>query len=129
MLIIPAIAGILLGKKQKKIDECQRRCKSWFSGMPDVERSCKNACKNNTELSKDEFLCSGNYIEEALLIARYGYDPCPNQGLDVPTYLDPLQDRPREDVKNAQLKEVAVILGIVAGAGLLILLLLTVVKK
>lgn len=89
--------------------------------MPDVETACKNACKSNSSLTREKFLCSGDYIEEALLIARYGYDPCPNQGLDVSTYLDPLNDRDREEAKNKELQDVAVILAIVAAAGLLIL--------
>lgn len=121
-MLIPILAGIgVVSASTKERRDCQRRCKSWFSGMPDVERSCINACKTNAKLTKDEFLCSGNYIEEALLVARYGYDPCPGQGVDVETFLDPLGDRPREDAKNKQLSEVAIILAVVAVAALIIL--------
>lgn len=133
MLLLAGIAAAVFGKKpierQKKINQCQTRCKSWFSGMPDVERSCKNGCKTNTELTKDEFLCSNNYIEESLLIARYGYDPCPGRGATLESYLDPLGDRSREDVKNEQLSELAVILGIAAGAAVLIFLAIILMKK
>ena len=133
MLLLGAIGAAIFGKKplerQKKINQCQTRCKGWFSGMPDVERSCKSACKSNTELTKDDFLCSGNYIEEALLIARYGYDPCPNNSTTLEGYLDPLNDRPREDAKNEQLSELAVILCIVAGAAVLIFLAIILMKK
>lgn len=133
MSIFSSLAANIIGKKEygrmRRRNQCQQRCKGWFSGMPDVERSCKNACKTNTELTKDEFLCSNNYIEEALLIARYGYDPCPGRGATLESYLDPLGDRPREDVKNEQLSELAVILGIAAGAAVLIFLAIILMKK
>ena len=121
-MLIPALAGIgvvSIGNKERTA--CRRRCKSWFSGMPDVERSCINACKSNTRLTKEEFLCSGNYVVEALLIARYGYDPCPGKGLSLSGYFDPLEDRPREDEKNRQMKDIAIILAILAAAGVIVL--------
>ena len=86
-----------IGYKGCKRAQCKQRCKGWFGAQPDIERACKNACGSDYNLTKEGFLCSGNWIEEAIVIAAYGYDPCPNSGVDVTQVFDPLGDRERED--------------------------------
>lgn len=47
--------------------------------MDDLEDACKNACKGNTNFSREEFLCSGKYVSQGNVMRYYGgYDPCPN---------------------------------------------------
>lgn len=78
--------GFLCGKTC----ECKRRCKSWFSSQPDTERACKNACKDNSGLTREEYLCSGNYADQAAYILQYGFDPCPGDGINFEnTVVDP----------------------------------------
>lgn len=69
--------GLFCGKKC----QCKRDCKSWFSGMPSLVKSCKNACKGNKTLGKDDFLCSGNYVDQRNVILQFGYDPCMNDDI------------------------------------------------
>jgi len=109
-----------IGRTACKRAECKQRCKSWFGAQPDIERACKNACGSNYNLAKEDFLCSGNYIEQAVMIAAYGYDPCPNSGISIDDYFDPLGDRERDDERFQQLQPV------VLGGGLLVLAALVV---
>ena len=106
---------LCIGRKACKRAACKQRCKSWFGAQPDIERACKNACGSNYNLTKEDFLCSGNYIEEAIMIAAYGYDPCPGAGTTIEQYLDPLGDREREDTKLQELQPV------ILGGGLMVL--------
>lgn len=111
-----------IGGKACKRAECKQRCKSWFGAQPDIERACKNACGSNYNLTKDEFLCSGNYIEDAVMIAAYGYDPCPHSGASVEGLFDPLGDRDREDRKLKELQPFILGGGLMVLAALIILL-------
>lgn len=106
---------ICIGREACKRAKCKQRCKSWFGAQPDIERACKNACGSNYNLAKDDFLCSGNYIEQAVIIGAYGYDPCLGSGISVEDFFDPLGDRDREDEKLQQLQPV------ILGGGLLVL--------
>ena len=108
--------------------QCQRKCKGWFGAMPDTERQCKNACKTNGFLTKDEFLCSGNWINQQVVFAAYGFDPCPNDGTTIDGYLDPLGDREQD---NAELEKVIDIFLVVLilGAALAAIYFLAIKKK
>lgn len=86
-----------IGYKGCKRAQCKQRCKGWFGAQPDIERACKNACGSDYNLPKDGFLCSGNWIEDAIVISAYGYDPCLNSGASFEDIYDPLGDRQRED--------------------------------
>lgn len=69
--------------------KCRRRCRSWFSLMPEVERGCRNRCNSgDTEFKKQDYLCGGD-VDEELLIIAYGYDPCEG-GVGIEDVLDPL---------------------------------------
>ena len=105
--------GLFCGKKCK----CKRNCKSWFGLQPDLERACINACKNNTGLQKDQFLCSGQYVDEAVIIGAYGYDPC-SGGISVEDYLDPLDDREGDQAKLKNLMPVYIGLGLLILVGI-----------
>lgn len=93
-----------IGNRCGNVNRCQDRCGGWFGAQPDIERACKKACRANYDLTKEQFLCSGNWIEQAVVIGAYGYDPCPNSGIDLPGYLDPLNQRQAEkdQVQNVQ---------------------------
>ena len=100
--------------------KCKQRCKSWFGAQPDIERACKNACGSNSSLTKEGFLCSGNYIEQAVLMSAYGYDPCPGSGATLEDFFDPLGDRDREQQQLTELQP------LILGGGLLVLAALVV---
>lgn len=119
--------GICIGGAACRRQDCKERCRAWFGAMPDIEYACRNACKSNTSFTKDEFQCSGNWIDDAIVIRNYGYDPCTTGGTSVQQYLDPLADRAREDQQNTKAFEIAGILGGVALLALLVFLL--VIKK
>ncbi|MEZ4991897.1 MAG: hypothetical protein R2824_15860 [Saprospiraceae bacterium] len=97
--------------------ECKRRCKSWFGLQPDLERACKNACKGNTGLTKEQFQCSGKYVDEAALILAYGYDPC-SGGVSAVDVLDPTGSAEYEAEKMDSLQGTFLILGLLILAGL-----------
>ena len=102
--------------------QCRRRCKSWFSLQPDIERACKNLCKTGrTEFTKDEFLCKEGVLDEEVLILAYGYDPCEG-GASIEDVLDPLDSRGEEDRDFERYKGV---IGI--GAGLLVLAIIAMI--
>ena len=61
-----------------KTCQCKRRCKSWFSGTDSLLDACKAACKGDNSLTRERFLCSGNYVDQQNIILQYGYDPCLN---------------------------------------------------
>ncbi len=104
---------LFCGKKCR----CKQNCKSWFGLQPDLERACVNACKSNSGLSRDEFLCSGKYIDEEVLIGAYGYDPCEG-GVSIEDYLDPLGDRENDKEKLKSLMPVYIGLGILILVGI-----------
>ena len=112
-----------IGGKACRRAQCKDRCRSWFSAQPDLERACKNACKGNSSLSKEEFLCSGNYFSEAAYIALYGTDPC-GGGVVIDEVLDPLNDRAREEKEWQDVQPVLLGIGILIAAALIILYLI-----
>jgi hypothetical protein len=81
--------GFCIGGKACRRQACKDRCKGWFGAQPDVERACKNACKSNSSLEKEDFLCSGNWIDQRILMAAYGYDPCEGDQTTIGGFLDP----------------------------------------
>lgn len=107
---------LCVGRKGCKRAECKQRCKGWFGAQPDIERSCKNACGSDYNLTKEGFLCSGNWVEDAILIQAYGYDPCPNSGSSIEDIFDPLGDRDRQDQELENYTPVLI------GAGALLLI-------
>ena len=109
-----------IGGKWCRGQECRNRCRSWFGQQPDIERQCRKLCNNNISFSREEFLCSGNYVDDALIILSYGYDPCPGAGSSVEALLDPLDDRGRQD---AELKRYA---PVILGGGIMLLAALVV---
>lgn len=64
--------GLFCGKTCK----CKRRCKSYFPGIPPLEDACKNACKEDSGLDRDSFLCSGRHADQQSVMLQLGYDPC-----------------------------------------------------
>lgn len=101
-MIIPAVVGALVGNVGGRIEEgrntrdCKRKCKSWFSTNRELERSCKNACKNDANIrygTANDFLCSEYGANEEDVIAQFGYDPCLEKGMSVSDYLDPTGEK------------------------------------
>jgi len=69
---------LCVGKKACARARCKKRCKSWFTGMDDVLKMCKNACSASADelQSRDDFLCSGKYINDDRILAQYHIDGC-----------------------------------------------------
>lgn len=101
--------GLFCGRKC----ECRRRCKSYFSDTPDLERGCSKACSDNWGLNREYYLCSGKYIDQQQFMLAYGYDPCPNDNITLTDVLDPTDsfERNQENIDN--LKPVFLGLGLV----------------
>lgn len=100
--------GLFCGKKCR----CQRRGKSYFSGQPDLERAFSKACDGNTDLERDDFLCSGKYMDQRAIILNYGYDPCVGDNITVQNVLDPTNQR---DENNADFKSSLPVIGVIGG--------------
>lgn len=100
--------GLFCGKKCK----CRRRCKSYFSEQPDLERACRKACSNDHGLNREKFLCSGKYIDEAQYILSYGHDPCPNSPITVEDVLDPTNSYEKEMAWFEEMKPIYLGIGI-----------------
>jgi hypothetical protein len=83
--------------------------------MTDERDACRAACAGNISFSKEEFLCSGNYVDQEYVIGRYKYDPCLDDDTTLEGFLDPLNDREREAEKRQDM------IPLVAGIGLLLL--------
>jgi hypothetical protein len=95
--------------------ECKRRCKGYFPEQPDLERGCKNACKGNSDLTRHDYLCSGEYVDQGQYMLSYGHDPCPNSGPAMEDILDPSNsyEKQRQNLEDMG--------PIYAGVGVLIL--------
>lgn len=50
--------------------------------MPDLVDAAKAACKGNSGLSREEFLCSGRYVDQRNVILKFGFDPCLEDEID-----------------------------------------------
>lgn len=103
--------GFCIGGAWCRTQDCKERCKGWFAGQPELERACKNACKAKSSLTKQDFLCSGNWVAQQIVFAAYGYDPCPGDEINIEDYFDPLDDRSREDEKRESLQPVIYVIG------------------
>lgn len=77
--------GLFCGKRC----ECRRRAKSWFSEQPDMERAAIKACSDDSSLTREKFLCSGQYVDQQTYMLSYGHDPCPNDDITMDAVLDP----------------------------------------
>ena len=101
----------------------KRRCKSWFSLTPEVERACVKQCQSgNTEFTKDDFLCKSGSVDEPAFILAYGYDPCPNSGYDVLDVLDPGDTAGDEQRDFDRYKDVLVV-----GAAIVVLAIISMI--
>jgi len=104
---------------------CKRRCRSWFSGLPDVERACINRCRTgNTEFARDEFLCGGEGLDERQIILAYGFDPCPDNATTFEDAVDPLGERAQAGIDLRQYQDVFVVLGALIVLGLVTLVVI-----
>lgn len=88
--------GFCIGGKWCRTQECRSRCESWFGTMVDVADACKKACNNSVSFTKDEFLCSGKYLDIGPVMLRYKFDPCADDDLGLDDLLDPLDTRNQE---------------------------------
>lgn len=72
--------------------KCTQRGKGFFPGQPDLAKGFRNACISNNNLTKEEYLCSGRYVDEQTIMLSYGYDPC-SGGKNMGEVLDPTNQR------------------------------------
>lgn len=89
--------------------------------MPQVKEACRAACNSSTSFGKEEFLCSGDYVDQQFVIGRYKYDPCPNDGTTLEEFLDPLGSRAQEAQKRQDFIPVIAALAAFLLAGLIII--------
>ena len=113
--------GLCIGGAWCRKQKCKNRCKGWFANMPMVEEGCKKACNDNTSFSRDDYLCSGNYINVGEVMLRYKTDPCPNDGITMQQLLDPL------DTHNAESRRLKQYLPVLAGAAILFVVVLLII--
>lgn len=111
-----------IGRRCKNVNRCQDRCGGWFGAQPDIERACKKACRADYDLTREEFLCSGNWIDQAIVIGGYGYDPCLGSGMSVENYLDPLNQREAEKEQATNVQP-----WLIGGAALVVIALIVLV--
>jgi hypothetical protein len=100
---------------------CRQRARGLFPGMPDLERGYANACKVAGQLSKEEYLCSGKYADERMVMLAYGYDPCAGTGPSFDELLDPTGSAEREQQTLDKLRPVFLVLAVAVVIGLLAL--------
>ncbi|WP_425421813.1 hypothetical protein [Phaeodactylibacter xiamenensis] len=65
--------------------------------MPDVKDACRKACDGSVSFSKEEFLCSGQYLDVGPVMLRYKYDPCNDDSITMESILDPANKRTEEE--------------------------------
>ena len=102
--------GFCIGGSWCRKQKCKERCKGWFGAQPDIERACKNACKSDDGLTKDSFLCSGNWLDQQIIFQAYGYDPCATDTTTIDDFLDPLNDRDNQAAETAEYKDLIIII-------------------
>lgn len=71
-----------------------------------MERACKKACSSNSALTRDDFLCSGNYVIEQEWISQLGTDPCPGNNVTVEDVFDPFNTRQFERNRFEDMKPI-----------------------
>jgi len=105
-----------LGYKSCKKLHCRQRCKSWFGAQPDLERACDAACSGNYNLAtKDEFLCTGNYVDRRVVMSAYGYDPCSGQDATIEEFYDPTGEKQQEAERTQMLWPIVIALLVLVG--------------
>jgi hypothetical protein len=104
-----------------KACKCKRRCKGWFGQQPDLERQCKNACKTKEDLTREDFLCSGDWVDEQVVMGFYGYDPCSTSGPTLDDFTGQTKDDERNEEKLNRLMPVFLGLGLLIMGALFIL--------
>lgn len=112
--------GFCIGGKACRRLDCKERCKSWFALQPELEKACKNACKSNSSLEQQDFLCSGKYVSEQVIMLAYGYDPCAG-GVTMDDVLDPTGSMEYEAEKLDKLGNTFILLGALIAVGLAVL--------
>jgi len=105
--------SIFCGKNCK----CTQKSKGFFPGQPDLQKGYRNACIGNNGLTKQDYLCSGKYVDEKVIMLAYGYDPCAG-GASIDQILDPTNSAEREQENLKQLTPLFIILGIAVVVGL-----------
>lgn len=118
-----------IGGKWCRTQECKNKCKGWFGTQPDIERACKGACNVTTNLEKDKFLCSGQWIDQRVVFAAYGYDPCATDDIQIDEYLDPFNDKETEAAKTENNNKIIMIIIGVMAVSVVGLLLLKLIKR
>lgn len=97
--------------------KCTQKSKGFFPGQPDLQKGYRNACIGNNALSKEDYLCSGKYADERVVMLAYGYDPCAS-GASIQDVLDPTNSIEREQENLQNLKPLFIILGAAVLVGL-----------
>lgn len=101
-----------------KTCKCTQKSKGFFPGQPDLQKGYRNACIGNNSLSKEDYLCSGKYVDEKVIMLAYGYDPCAG-GVNIGQVLDPTNSAEREQENLKQLTPLFIVLGVAVVVGLL----------
>lgn len=101
--------------------KCKRRGKAYFSGLPELERGFGKACDSNSNLTREEYLCSGKYIDQVQAMAMYGLDLCPKDAVTFDIFADPTGSKQESNQDFKESQPIFIGLGVLIVAGLLIL--------
>ncbi len=113
--------GLCLGGKSCRRQQCRKRCDGWFGTMGEIRDACRSACHNDTSFTKEDFICSGNYIDQEYVIGRYKYDPCKLDEITQQDFLDPLGNIERQEQRNKDMLPVYAGLGLLFFAALIVI--------
>jgi hypothetical protein len=112
--------------------KCKNKCEGSFS-HPGTVAQCKGHCKSSTffknnfldgDISKEEFLCSGKWIDIQTHMLQTNTDPCPDDGLTLEDILTPIDEG---EERREKIQDYSPIL-IAGGVFILILMLLFIWK-
>lgn len=113
--------GLCVGGTWCRRQECRARCDGWFGTMGEIRDACRSACRNSVSFTKEEFICSGNYLDQEYVIGRYKYDPCQGDDTTIEDFLDPLDNRALEEQKRQDMLPVYAGLGLLFFAALIVI--------
>lgn len=88
--------------------------------MPELERGFTKACDSNHRITREQYLCSGKYIDQKQVMLMYGYDPCEG-GPSWSEVLDPLATKEENNQDFESSTPIFIGIGALIVVGLVIL--------
>lgn len=106
--------AICLGNKRCQAKAaCKKRCKSYFPSQKTLRKGCENLCKTgSTDFEKNQYLCSGKYVDEQAVMFEFGYDPCLASGPTIEETFDPTDTAGQAERNFERMQPVFIGLGV-----------------